>query len=199
MKIRIIFFIILFFLLTMSLITVTEAEPGVSISISVTISTSEIILGPNPFPKYVEMLKIKHNSQNVSSNYLTIQNLGFNAIRLNLSVQDIHTAEPTMTPWVYSETDFSQPLDDYHFRLAGIFTNNIRTVRLSDFSNDDIFLKTGRTCTAQAYAFDTENNKYKGFNIGHDETRSLFFRLDLPEKGTDGELAVTINVTAVPN
>jgi len=186
----------LLYMMTIGLISVSAAEPGVAINIRVTISVDEIILGPVPFSSYVEMLKIPLDSQNISSNHLGIKNIGFSPFRISLSVQDVSTTEVTDTPWVYSETDFTEPLLDYHFRLAGIFTDQTRLISLSDFSNDDILLRAGRVCSEQAHAFDSENKKHKGFDIGPDQWRTMYFRLDIPMQGTDGELAVKINVTA---
>lgn len=175
---------------------VQAADPSVALTIRVIVSTDEIRLGPDPFPSYVEMLKVPLDRSTISTNHLGVKNIGFSPIRLTISLQAIRTTEPTDNPWVYAETDFLQPLPDYHFRLAGIFTDKERAINFTDFNNNDILLRAGRVCSGQAHAWDGENNNFKGYNVGPDQWRTMFFRLDLPANGTDGELAVTINVSA---
>lgn len=104
----------------------------------------------------------------VHTSSVTITNAGNVTMRFGISVTD---------PVVWRSTPTGAGIDT--FRLTGVFRETQPTANDFDVANDVITTST-TTATAAAYAVDAEADNEKGFNVAPNESRTIWFRIEMP-------------------
>ena len=133
--------------------------------LSVIIATAEIDFSA-PAP-YADFGTVQLGEQKVGTENAGLRNIGYGTIRYILSGSD------TDANWDQI-TNPTAVLGNDEYRIWGIFSEDVRSVQVSDFSGvADLITSTSATCSTSIHAFDTEDNGFKGYNVSSGAWRNL--------------------------
>lgn len=86
------------------------------------------------------------------------------------------------------------------FRLFGVFHQWDQPVAVNNFGLEDVITSTKKTASSNIFAIDSEDKKFKGYNVLPGTELSLVYRIDAPAftKNTNVPTRIFILITAVP-